>query len=297
MLVKILMSALAALAVVEACPEHDFHASRHVKRAEPVATKWAYEASYNWGQLSEDYYLCQAGTQQAPIPLLLTQGLSQNHIPTFNYNATANGTFFNWGYGPAMSLAHEQGVYTTLPSFTFEDNGANETVYMTGWHIHAPADHSVGGDRSKAEMHFVHTDASGKPRAVLAFRIDPGNSDSPFFSALPEYHSFREVEKNTTTNMSPSVVMDEVNWFSEFWTYKGEPTAHLVTPRSIADPVGLVLNNFTGSLTSPPCTEGIRFFVARNILFVGNQQMQDILRVSTYSARAEQEVWLHQINV
>lgn len=53
----------------------------------------------------------------------------------------------------------------------------------------------------------------------------------------------------------------------------------------------------TGSLTSPPCTEGIRFFVARNILFVGNQQMQDILGVSTYSARAEQEVWLHQINV
>ena len=52
-----------------------------------------------------------------------------------------------------------------------------------------------------------------------------------------------------------------------------------------------------GSLTSPPCTEGIRFFVARNILFVGNKQMQDILRVSTYSARAEQEVWLHQINV
>jgi carbonic anhydrase len=52
-----------------------------------------------------------------------------------------------------------------------------------------------------------------------------------------------------------------------------------------------------GSLTSPPCTEGIRFFVARNILFVGNAQMQDILNVSTYSARAEQEVWLHQINV
>ncbi|KAG7527747.1 hypothetical protein FFLO_06628 [Filobasidium floriforme] len=275
MLAKLLISALAALSTLtQACPEHDFHARRHIKRAEPADTVWAYEASYNWGQLSESFSLCQAGTQQAPIPLLLTQGLSLNHIPRFGegYNGTANGTFFNWGYGPAMSLAHEQGVYTTLPSFTFDDNGVNETVYLTGWHIHAPADHSVGGDRSKAELHFVHTTSEGTPRAVLAFRIDPGNSDSPFFAGLPRYFSFREVEKNTTTSMSPGEVLREVNWFSEFWTYRG-------------------------SLTSPPCTEGIRFFVARNILFVGNAQMQDILNVSTYSARAEQEVWLHQINV
>lgn len=54
--------------------------------------------------------------------------------------------------------------------------------------------------------------------------------------------------------------------FNEFWTYKG-------------------------SLTSPPCTEGIRWFVARNVLFVSVEQMQAILAVSTYSARVEQEVW------
>jgi carbonic anhydrase len=219
---KLIVALFAATAAVQACPDHDFHAARHVKRAEPVATKWAYEASYNWGQLSEDYDLCQSGTQQAPIPLLLTQGLSLTHVPTFNYNGAANGTFFNWGYGPAMSLAHAEGDYTTLPSFTFEDNGANETVYLTGWHIHSPADHSVQGDRSKAEMHFVHTDSTGKPRAVLAFRIDPGNSDSPLFSGLPDFFSYREVEKNATISMDPSIALQEVGWFSEFWTYRGE---------------------------------------------------------------------------
>lgn len=51
-----------------------------------------------------------------------------------------------------------------------------------------------------------------------------------------------------------------------------------------------------GSLTSPPCTEGIRFYVARQILFVGVDQMRALLRVSHYSARAEQEVWQHEIN-
>jgi carbonic anhydrase len=57
-------SALAAIAAasissVAACPEHDFHqeskrSDLHIqKRAENVSTTWAYEASYNWGELSE----------------------------------------------------------------------------------------------------------------------------------------------------------------------------------------------------------------------------------------------------
>jgi carbonic anhydrase len=163
MLSSILTLAIAASSAL-ACADHSYHARSHSKRADPVATEWAYEASYNWGRLDTSYHLCQDGTQQSPIPLLLTQGLSLNHVPSFNYGQNHTGRFSNWGYGPAMTFAHAEGDYTTLPSFTFEEDGKNETVYMTGWHIHAPADHSVQGDRSKAEMHFVHTDATGKAR-------------------------------------------------------------------------------------------------------------------------------------
>jgi carbonic anhydrase len=174
-----------------------------------------------------------------------------------------------------MTLDHEEGDYTTLPSFTFDDGTmgeGNETVYMSGWHIHAPADHSVQMQRSKAELHYVHVNAEGKPRAVLAIRIDPGNTDSPFFQQLPELISFRDTETRVNvTEFNPFMALEEVNKFNEFWTYRG-------------------------SLTSPPCTEGIRFYVARNILFVSVEQMQALLAVSTYSARAEQQVWRHQIN-
>ncbi|KAJ9626553.1 hypothetical protein H2203_004186 [Taxawa tesnikishii (nom. ined.)] len=171
-----------------------------------------------------------------------------------------------------MTYSHEEGNYTTLSSFTFEDSNGNETAYLSGWHIHAPADHSVQGDRSKAELHFVHVDAEGHTRAVLAFRIDPGNANSSFFAQLPELVSYRNTTERVNATMNPSLALDEVNHFNEFWTYKG-------------------------SLTSPPCTEGIRWYLARNILFVSNEQMQALLRVSHYSARAEQEAWLHQINV
>jgi len=67
----------------------------------------------------------------------------------------------------------------------------NETVYMLGWLIQAPADHTVQGVRSKAELHFVHIDTQGNPRAVLAFRSDPGNADTPFFATLPDLIIYR----------------------------------------------------------------------------------------------------------
>jgi carbonic anhydrase len=261
--------------------------------------------------LSPDYELCQTGTQQAPIPLNFQQGLSTAHLPKFNYGADVPGSFYNWGYGPAFSLAKtacttgstaaDCPVDTNAPSFTFDDNGVNETVYLVSWHVHSPGDHSVQNDRSKAELHLVHVDKNGKERAVLAIRVDPGfSSYSQFFAEAPfassnssasaavagqgsglnatvspsdnPFPSFKEKDVRINGTSTPSQALKEVGDFKEMWTYRG-------------------------SLTSPPCREGIRFFVARNILFVSNAQMQDILRVSTYSARAEQEVWMHEINV
>ncbi|EWC46438.1 hypothetical protein DRE_04381 [Drechslerella stenobrocha 248] len=151
----------------------------------------------------------------------------------------------------------------------------NETVYLRGWHIHAPADHTVEGHRSRAELHMVHVDAKGKPRAVLAIRIDPGscNSRSRFFEDLPELTHCKDTKTaRDVKKFLPKSILAEVGWFREFWTYKG-------------------------SLTSPPCSEGIRWFVARNVLYVGDKQMQDILYHSKFSSRETQEIWAHQVNV
>jgi carbonic anhydrase len=193
-------------------------------------------------------------------------GLSLNHAPEFNYNGSTAGNFYNWGYGPAFTVAHE-GDYTKHPSVTYD----NKTVYLKGWHIHAPADHSVNGARSKAELHLVHVDASGHEAAVMAIRIDPGNSDNQFIGQLPEMIGVNSGDETEAVSLDLTSALESVQFFNEFWTYQG-------------------------SLTSPPCTEGIRWFVARQTLYTSVEQMQAILGASTYSARAEQGVWQHRIN-
>lgn len=57
--------------------------------------------------------------------------------------------------------------------------------------------------------------------AVLAFRIDPGNHNSNFFSELPTFFDFRDLSKNETILSNPAGALMETGWFSEFWTYRG----------------------------------------------------------------------------
>lgn len=225
-----------------------------------------------------DYITCQIGTQQSPIALnQVANGLSSLHRPTFAYGANTTGNLYNWGYGPAFTLSQSDDDYTSLPSMTYD----NETVYLKGWHIHAPADHIIDGVRSHAELHLVHVDAAGHEKAVVGIPIDPAPSQSSsgidivedaFFAQMPPtYPRWDETDLETAISLDLADALDAVARLDAFHTYEG-------------------------SLTSPPCTEGLRWFVAARIMHVGNAQMQAILAASTYSARFEQMVWEHHIN-
>ncbi|KAJ1568601.1 hypothetical protein HK096_005946 [Nowakowskiella sp. JEL0078] len=47
-------------------------------------------------------------------------------------------------------------------------------------------------------------------------------------------------------------------------------------------------NTYEGSLTTPPCTEGVRFFIAANYLRVGEAQLRELKKVVKFSARYTQ---------
>lgn len=226
-------------------------------------TYWRYDASYDWGKIDPAYGVCQNGTRQSPIALQRGGGLSNYHQPAFEYEGKiVTGNFVNWGHGPAFTLYHPEGDFSALPKMKFDD----EEVFLIGWHIHSPADHTVDGYRAKSEMHLVHANAEGDPRAVVAIRIDPGKGPSTFITSLPTpFISFNETTAYSNTQLDLLEPLREVSMLTEFWTY-------------------------SGSLTSPPCEEGVRWFVARTVMYVGIEQMQQILHVSTYSARVEQQV-------
>lgn len=121
-------------------------------------------------------------------------------------------------------------------------------------------------------MHFVHVDAEGHAKAVLGFRIDACEEENAFFAQLPGPVRWNDTETRIPATVDPNAALASVSNFNQFWTY-------------------------SGSLTSPPCSQGIRWFVARQIMYTSVQQMRKILGASTYSSRVTQKIWQHGIDL
>ena len=225
--------------------------------------------------VSQEYATCGNGMQQSPIALFSAgRSAIPPHQPTFvNYDRFVEGELTNWGFGPSYTLAHAANDLSTLPAMQFD----SKTVYLTGWHMHLAAEHQIDGMRTKAEMHLVHADAAGHPAAVIGIMVDniTPNVASGFFpeaiNQLPGPTANGTAIPNIPLNMFQAI--QGAGNLANFWTYEG-------------------------SLTTPPCSEGLRWYVSSDVLQISQTQMDAILKSNggIYSARVPQLVKNQRVN-
>lgn len=128
--------------------------------------------------------------------------------------------------------------YTPHPQLT-QGITWNGTFYkLVSLHAHYPSEHTVGGVRYAAEVHLVHQDAEGNNKLVVGvFLTDTGDD---------QIEGTYEIFKG----------MDQ--WVRPHGWEKGWAIVPLMIPQGNAQQR---YHTYEGSLTTPPCTEGIRWIV------------------------------------
>jgi carbonic anhydrase/phosphoserine phosphatase len=103
------------------------------------------------------------------------------------------------------------------------------------FHMHAPSEHTINGRHYPLEMHFVHKaeDDQVLVVAVLVGEDEAGNLSFPLYKELP-------------ATAGEKVTVDRVRNPAEFLPARRDYFA------------------YTGSFTTPPCTEGVRWVVMRH---------------------------------
>lgn len=119
---------------------------------------------------------------------------------------------------------------------------------------------------------MVHVTAGEHETAVIGIRLAVGPTESAFIKQLGPMTHVNDTSTLEGLNIDLRLAIDEVGGVEEFWTYEG-------------------------SLTTPPCSEGLRWFLPKQELLVSEGQMVEILAASRFSHRIEQTVWSHGINL
>lgn len=158
---------------------------------------------------------------------------------------------------------------TELPTITFNYQSASVTIRNTGntievaypkgnwieidgtkyhllqFHFHAPSEHTVAAELSDMEMHLVHESDDGT-LAVIGVLIKSGNVNTAFDAFWHLMPSVADESEQVT-----GVVLNAFDLLPVTkWTYR-----------------------YDGSLTTPPCSEGVKWLVMTTPIEMSQSQI------------------------
>jgi carbonic anhydrase len=113
------------------------------------------------------------------------------------------------------------------------------------FHFHRPSEEKLDGKPMAMVVHFVHKNAEGK-LAVLGVLLKEGN----------ENPGIKTLWANMPMEEGPEIAPDGINF----------------NPGNLL-PREFDFYSYEGSLTTPPCTEGVRFFILKSTVNVAKEQV------------------------
>lgn len=192
----------------------------------------------NWGLTVP---LCDSGVEQSPINLVTT-GTTE----------TRSMALHGFGYEdftiPTSDVERSTvKVQTNVEAGEFHLHHADQGVLKFApaqFHLHAPSEHTVDGIQYDLEVHFVHSYLNGDLGGVIGVFFDTevgGDEDNDFIAAIWD-------ESADEVTIPVATFMKGVD-MSRYW-------------------------NYDGSLTTPPCDEGVKWTVIEDVQPISKAQLK-----------------------
>ncbi|MDX2470527.1 MAG: carbonic anhydrase family protein [SAR324 cluster bacterium] len=196
---------------------------------------WAYEGAEGPSSWGDlDAGYATCKSGQAQSPINIT-GAKSATLPTLAIDYKDSAVkVVNNGH--TIKASYDKGSSLTIDGQTFN---------LLQFHFHAPSENNINGKAFATEIHFVHADAKGN-LAVLAVMVKEGAKNAELekvFAAMPKVAGK---------------------------TMKGDG---MINGNNLL-PTNKAYYHFTGSLTTPPCSEGVSWNVLQTPITASADQIK-----------------------
>jgi carbonic anhydrase len=201
------------------------------------APHWTYEGLEGpeyWGELAPLFAACGSGLQQSPIDIPATIEAAPLGALTFDYAAA-----------PATIVDNGHTVQVNLTEGANELRIGDDPYSLLQFHFHAHSEHAIDGEYKPLELHLVHR-ATGGGLAVVGVLLDVGAASTGLAPVFDLMTSATAEPTELSVELDPS---DLLPTSRDGWTY-------------------------SGSLTTPPCTEGVKWHVLSNTIELSTAQLE-----------------------
>ncbi len=207
---------------------------------ENKAPHWTYtgnEGPEYWGDLSPEFSTCKTGMNQSPIDIDTT--IFDADLPpiSFDYNMLTPSNITNNGHTVQVNIW--SGGTVSIDGIDFK---------LKQFHFHTPSENTINGQSFPLEAHFVHLSDKNEI-AVVATLFKPGKDDP----------TLTNLWKKMPMNAGDSVKLD----------------SNAIRPLEFTKKLTNYYR-YNGSLTTPPCSEGVRWIVMKQALSVSKQQVEKL---------------------
>jgi len=236
--------------------------------AQAVGPEWGYDEQASWVSVLDDtvqgsmpfpypYATCGLGAKQSPLNLTTQKDFSD--IPRV---ASQNSLKFAYSKIPVNVENNGHTIKVNTPVGGDNSLSIGQDRYtLLQYHFHAPSEHQLLGRSYALEVHFVHGTQDGK-MAVVGVFFKPGKYNPGLQAVLdnaPVTVGGATVQADKTLN--PSDLLPAKH--TEFFTY-------------------------AGSLTTPPCTEGVNWYLLKKPVEASVEQINQFKAFYSGNARVPQ---------
>src|SRR5579885_685780 len=218
-----------------------------------IKTSWGYKGNNGperWGQLAPAFIQCAKGKAQSPISIVK----KVNKIPgSLVINYQSSPVSIKYDGNTSLMIGSTQTIINDGHSMqiNFSHGQANENIKLNGveyrlvqFHLHSPSENELRGQNFPLEIHFVHQGSDGKV-AVIGVFVKGGAANPVLENMIKQFPNDKGVEHPVQGSINPADLL----------------------------PVKRDYYSFMGSLSTPPCTEGLQWIVMSDTITASQSQI------------------------